>query len=513
MINKICFLLVLLCLFSCKKDKPIVSHDDSITDTPAITSVVVEAKNNPGKIPADVKFTINKGVISVLIPYLKIDKKLVLTFATRYPGTIVRVNDTIIVSGKTVTDFSKKVTYSVTTPKGITQKYAVIVKSFTGIPILYLHTDAPVVSKKDYVTGRLVVDPNTQFNQEKTTIPLEVRGRGNSTWDLPKKPYRLKFITKAPMLGMPEARNWVLLANHADKTLLRTNIAFETGRKLGADFTPEGRHVELVLNGEYAGNYLLTNQVEVHENRVNIPELKPGNVSAEEITGGYLLELDQRMDEDFWFSTKRVGPFAIKSPDDITEVQLNYIKNYVQDAENALFADNFTDPETGYAKYIDVNSFINWFLVQELLKNMDSKGFSSIFYYKNRGGKLGMGPIWDFDVSIGNITDPELQNPVGWWVKDGIWFKRLFEDPNFRSTVKKRWSEVKRAGMVSFTPFIDSTANYINLSQKKNFERWPIMNVAWPKPVALGSYEKEVAEVKNWLTRRATWMDAQINSF
>ncbi|WP_147238729.1 CotH kinase family protein [Mucilaginibacter hurinus] len=507
-------LFIITAIWSCKKEglKESANNGNSgLLAVNALPVVKIEASKNPGIVSTDVYATFSGSEVNALIPGINNNKKLVITFTTAGTGATVRVNDTLQVSGVTRTDFTKPVIYTVTLPGGKVYKYKFTVKNFTGIPVFYITTSGPVVSKDDYVTGSLVINTNTLFTQEKNNIPLQIKGRGNSTWGMPKKPYRLKFDSKAAVLGMPSAKNWVLLANYSDKTLLRTSLAFNLGGKLGANFTPQGRHVELVMNGEHLGSYLLTSQVEVHENRVNIPELKAGDVSPDKITGGYLLELDQRLDEDFWFRTSiKNVPFTIKSPEDIPQAQFDYIKDYMQQTENAIYASNFADPVNGYAKYINVESFINWYIVQELMKNQDAKDFSSVYYYKDRDGKLCMGPLWDFDLAAGNVNYSDATHPTGWWIKDGPWFSRLFEDVNFRKKVKARWNQVKNKEIRAMGPFIDSTVNHINLSQKENFKKWPILNqYVWPNPVVLGTYEKEVAHVKSWLTKRAHWLDSE----
>ncbi|MCC8407557.1 CotH kinase family protein [Mucilaginibacter sp. UR6-1] len=506
-------LLIAVAAWSCKSTKetdPVPEPEKA--DTVMLTSVTIEAKNNPDLLTADVKATIKDNDITALIPSIKNSKKLVVTFTTKTAGTVVKANDTLLVSGTTKIDFTKPVTYALTTPKGLTRNYNFKVKNFTGIPVFYLTTSAPVNSKDNYVTGTLVINTNGEFEQEKLTIPLQIKGRGNSTWGHPKKPYRLKFNDKTAVLGIGAAKNWVLLANYSDKTLMRTSIAFSLGKKLGVGFTPDSRFIEVVLNGEYIGSYLLTEQVEVHENRVNVPELKKGDVAADKITGGYLLEWDQRLDEEYWFRTSHNIPFTIKSPEDIPDAQFNYISGYVQQTEDAIFADNFADPNEGYAKYIDVNSFVNYYIIQEIMKNQDAKDFSSIFFYKDRGGKLTLGPLWDFDLAIGNVDYSDATQATGWWIKDGPWYSRLFEDAVFRKKVKDRWNQIKGNEIKGIYTDIDSNYKYINLSQQQNFKRWPILNeYVWPNPLILGTYDNEVSQIKSWLTKRITWLDIEIN--
>jgi len=518
MIKKYLLLLCVTAVFlGCKKNNSVPDPEPEKptpvvvkTDTAALTSVKLEASKNPS-ITADVDFTINTAtneIVGVIPPLTSTTKKFVLTYTTQSTGTVVKANDTLQVAGETADDFSKPVTFILTTPKGNTKTYKVMVKNFTGIPILNITTSGPVNSKDAYVTGTMNVNGNQEFTQDVTTIPLQMKGRGNSTWMFPKKPYRLKFNSKAAMLGMPAAKNWVLLANYDDKTLMRTRIAFELGRRLGADFTPQSRFVEVVLNGEYVGNYLLTSQVEVHENRVNITELKPSNTSADEIKGGYLIELDQRLDATYYFRTKKNLPFTIKSPEDITPAQLDYIHTYMQDFEDALFSADFSDPDKGYQKYINSDSFINWFFTEEIVKNQDGWDFSSIFYYKDRTGKLGMGPVWDFDLSSGNVDYSVSKNPTDWYIRNATYFLRLSQDNTYRQKIKKRWAEIKDNEVKQIFADIDQTAAYLKLSQQKNFTKWNILNqYVWPNAVVLGNYDLEVAYMKDFITKRVAYID------
>jgi spore coat protein CotH len=224
------------------------------------------------------------------------------------------------------------------------------------------------------------------------------------------------------------------------------------------------------------------------------------------------LEQDERRDEENRFETSRRIPITIKSPDNISEEQFNYIKDYFQKMEDVLYSDGFAHADTGYNKYINVESFINWYIVQELFKNQDAKDFSSIYYYKDRNGKLSLGPLWDFDLGAGNVDYSDATHPQRWYIKDGPLFKRLFEDPAFKEKLKKRWNAVKSKEIKDMLNQITVNMKYMDLSQKKNFERWKIMGVyVWPNPVVYDTYEKEVAHLKNWLTDRYGWLDENIN--
>jgi spore coat protein CotH len=507
----VCLCLLLL-VFGCKKDsiKPPVTPPVVVAE-PDI-DFKIEAKNNTGKVTADVALTVDGTNLKGYTPTTVTNHSFVLTFKLKDNASVVKVKDAVQVSGVTTNDFSKPVTYNITDSKGASKDYIVSIYNFTGLPIFNITTSGPVVSKEEYVTGSININTNGLYVQETNDIALQIKGRGNSTWGLhPKKPYRLKFNSKAKVLGLASAKNWVLLANHSDKTLMRNYIADGIAQSLNGDFTPHGIFVEVVMNGEYLGTYMLTEQVEVNANRVNITEMKAGDNSEPNISGGYLLELDQRQEDPNRFITGANIPFTIKEPEDITPAQMAYIQTYIQDTENAIFAANFADPVNGYAKYINSDSFINWFLVNELFKNQDAANFSSMFYFKDRGGKLGMGPAWDFDLGAGNVDYSDATNPIGWWVKDGPWFSRLFQDPAFAAKVKTRWQFLKANGIPAMYKSIDDTQAYLTLPAKENFTKWNVLaTYVWPNPVVLGSYPKEVEQLKKWLTQRVAWLDRNL---
>jgi spore coat protein CotH len=518
------FLFIAVAFLCCKKGAkvdeasptpvtPVVTIDSAI-----LTSVKIEAKSNVGKITTDITCTVANGEITALIPDYKAGHKFALTYTVKNKGTNIKNGDTLQVSGVTVTDFTKPVVLTVISVSGMVKTYTVKFKIFTGLPILYITSASAIVSKDVYVKGNVVIDANQAYAQDVNSMTMQIRGHGNSTWALSaflKKPYRVKFDSKISMLGMTAAKNWVLLANYDDKTLMRNRIAMLLARRLGSDWAPDSRFVEVVLNGDFVGNYLLTPQVEVNKGRVDINELTDKNVTDADNTGGYLLELDQKRDADVWFNSNKGYPFAVKSPDVPTAKQLAYIKKYIQDTEDAIYSPTFGDPTTGYQKYINPDSFINWYLTNEIVQNEDARLFSSIFYYKDRNGKLGMGPVWDFDLSGGNIDYTVAQYPTGiWFIRDDGWFLRLAQDPAFIIKVRNRWAAIKDKEVKQIFADIDQTAADLKLSQQKNFERWPILSTyVWPNAVVLGSYDKEVAYYKDFLQQRINWIDANMASW
>lgn len=387
------------------------------------------------------------------------------------------------------------------------------------LPTLSVTTtnNVAITSKDEYVTGtfRLVgADGGAP-----TEGALEIRGRGNTTWGMPKKPYRVKLATSTALLGMPANRHWVLLANYSDKTLMRNDVAFELSRMVGMEYTVRAQFVDLVLNGSYQGVYQLAEHVRIAPERVNIPELKVTDTSATAITGGYLMEVDQRRGEDFCFnSTRTPMVFCLSNPETLLDPRWArhraYITNYMQQVDAAIFGSQFADPAVGYAAYLDVESAIGYYLVNEIVKNVDGNLRLSTYLYKKREGKLTFGPVWDFDLAIGNVNYDGADRTDGWHIRPAAWFTRLFQDPAFAARVKARWLQMKADGTIDrLYEHIAARQAYLSKVQVRNFERWPILSTwVWPNRVVTGSYVGEVSAMNDWLFFRIQWMNAQIGS-
>jgi CotH kinase protein len=385
------------------------------------------------------------------------------------------------------------------------------------LPVLSITTatGTDIVSKTVYVAGTLTLADTGGATLVQSA--LDIRGRGNTTWEMPKKPYRLRLATATSLLGMPANRHWVLLANYSDKTMLRNDLAFELGRMVGMAWTPRSQYVELQLNGNYQGVYQLVEHVRIGPDRVNIPELKVADTSATAITGGYLIEVDERRGEEFCFnSTRTPMVFCAANPETLLQPawakHREYLQTYIARTDSAIFGSRFADPDVGYAAFLDVESVVNYYLLQEMLKNVDGGLRFGPYMYKQRNGKLFFGPIWDFDLAAGNVNYDGADRTDGWHARKSAWFVRLFEDPAFRSRVATRWTALKQAGVVdSLQKLVFSRGNYLSLTQTRNFQRWPILDIwVWPNRVVTGSYDGEVIALNVWLQSRLQWVNAEI---
>ena len=358
--------------------------------------------------------------------------------------------------------------------------YGLLVK--TGLPTVYVDTEGgkEITSKTEYVKASVKIRGTDEYESLGSTT-CEIRGRGNTTWTWPKKPYLIKLDEKQHIFGMHKHKRWVLLANFMDRTLMRNLVSMKVSSMMShLAWTPGCVPVELVLNGKHVGSYLLIEQVRVDNHRVAITEMTPQDNTGDAVTGGYLLELDFHYDNEIQWIEPRGNsnqwgsgvPFGIKypDPDDITPQQLAYIKKYISDAANTLYGSNFKDPVNGYAKYIDVDSFIDYWIVFEVMGNHELSNPGSVFMHKDRGGKLVAGPCWDFDWGVLSYnTSPQAR--TGLINHSAIWYGRLRQDPAFEAKLKARFEELLPQ-LETIPDYIDECEALLTASAKLNFAMW-----------------------------------------
>lgn len=488
-------IVLLLFIFSaCSKEE----GEKAPVPKPVITSFSFLKANNPS-LNKDISLEITGNQISGQLPLSANVENLVATF--NYVGSSVKINGKQQVSNNTNNDFTDTVVYTVNSSDGSTQDFVVDATWFTGLPLFKIYTQNGVAieSKEDYVSGNAALFGGRNYND--VSGEMEIKGRGHSTWFVhPKKPYQLKFENKAEVFGMPADKKWILLAEYSDKTLIRNKLAYEMGKLSYLDWTPQSVFSEVFLNDEYNGTYLVTQKVEAGSNRVNIGD------------DGYLLEIDvpdHLEPGDIYFNSTKFM-IQIKEPEIETgSSQYNLIKNHIIEFENVLFSQNFLNPETGYKSYIDMPSFVDWYLINEIAKNQDAKSYSSIYFNYIPGGKIKMGPLWDFDLAFGNVDYSECEFPTGFWVKYHAWINRMFQDPEFVSMVKERFAFFKE-NENNFIDIIDKQAFALRYAQEENDNKWDLFgNYVWPNPVVYGTHEEEVQHLKTWFETRMQWMDEE----
>ena len=374
--------------------------------------------------------------------------------------------------------------------------------SYSNLPVVYINTKnaAAITSKINWMTETQIYVTNAGV-YSKLYSQSQIRGRGNTTWNYPKKPYAIKLDSKEEVLGMPKHKRWVLLANYVDKTCIRNSIAFEIARRSsGLDWTPRGMHVDVVLNGVFMGNYYLCEQIKGDKNRVDITEMEPTDISPETITGGYLLEVDKNFDEvNKFHSPVRNMPFMIKEPDEetLTTEQFAYIQNHVTEIENALYGAGSTTE--GYLKYIDLDSFIDYWLVYELTSTGEPTHPKSVYMWKDRGGKMHAGPVWDFDYfTFQPYYNYSLINT------NAVWNDRIINDAANGPAILRRWND-SREKYKDIIQEIDRQYEAIRESAEYNATLWPLsMNIN--RDDAL-SVKDAVARMKGYYETKFNYMD------
>lgn len=403
----------------------------------------------------------------------------------------------------------------------------------TNLPSIVIHTEnaQDVVSKDLYLNG--IISVISEDGTQLYTDSLEIKGRGNASWTFPKKPYRLKLKSKTNLLGLPaKEKNWTLINNYGDKTLMRNLLAFDLSKRLEMPYTPAGIPVDVFLNGEYKGTYQLCDQIEVAKNRVPVEKMDETTSTLPDLSGGYLLEMDAYADQEIsWFKSQRNRiPVTIKYPkdDEITSVQRDYIVNYFNQMEASVFSSDYTNSTNGFRKYLDTETFLKHFLVGEISGNTDT--YWSVYMYKFKNStddpakdKFYFGPVWDFDIAYENDNRTFPINSLSDWVYNtkgssatGVksWVNRIFSDPSIQDDLKRIYKEHRDNGTISETALlsvVDFYADEMDQSQRLNFIRWPILDkIVHQNFRALGSYQAEVDSMKTFIKNRIKWIDNKL---
>ena len=394
---------------------------------------------------------------------------------------------------------------------GSTDRVVEVDKELLTFPIVSISTEnsKQISSKEEYITCQVSVsNAQTEFCFEDKEA--KIKGRGNSTWLMPKKPYKLKFDSKVDLFGNGKAKTWTLIANYCDKSLSRNLMAYSIAREIGFNYTTSTQCVDLFVNDVYQGVYLVCEQIQVDKNRVNISS----NLSN--VDTGYLIELDSRAPNEGqegkdYFVIDGYN-YAIKDPDvedeEFTSEHFNFIKDYFTSSYNSLISNDYEIIKN----YIDVESFAKCYLVEELFNNIDV-GFSSFYFYKDSGGKLCAGPVWDFDISSGNCDYTENGNDYNslYAKEQNIWFKKLLAYQQFQDLV----SDLLESYKDRISLKIDEVANYQRqhaYDNKLNFEAWQILGTyVWPNPseiVSLKTWEKQLDYLTNWLKKSLNYLSS-----
>lgn len=556
-------------------------NDMVVTNRPVFTSFSFEAKNNAGKIldkkltfdgsatrPVDNAaevLTVGRDSVTGCIPYLY-DFKLKPTFTVN-DGTTVKKDGVEQTSSVSEVDFSKPVVYTLSNGEE-TREFTVAVTN-SGLPVVVLTqsgggseswAEAGInvrAKDADWVETDKMAVYNADGSVDMEEALCGIRLRGNSTQNFPKKPFAVKLVEKASVLGMPKHKRWVLLANWMDRTMLRNSVAFEVAHKVedafadGLGWNPNGYSVEVVMDGRHVGNYYLCEQIKIDGDRVDIKDciediIGDGNANPTMADCGYLLEFDDNYDEVDKFRTARGLPCMFK--DEVTKYSadiFNQVKARIEAVESNLETGNY---EAAYSD-LDINSVIDYFFIQELTFNDEYKHPKSVYMLIDGDGKLTAGPVWDFDwqTFINYDKVQAMNNRYGgtydcrkndewlygasklaekpWWPggdydykndQPYMWYPLLFKDANFRARVQERWAVIY-PHLQTVVARIDEFATLNKVSEQFNYAMWPLAGLKVSVGSAFNgdedmSFDEAIATMKQAYTERLEWMNSSITS-
>jgi hypothetical protein len=409
--------------------------------------------------------------------------------------------------------------------------------SSSNLPIIVIDTHGQSIPNDYRITADMGIiyngpgvrnnlsDPWNDYNGK---IDIEIRG--STSAGFPKKPYRIETVDSlgnnlnVSLLGMPRENDWVLHNPYSDKSLLRNVLACKISNDIGA-YASRTRLCELVLNYEYQGVYVLMEKIKRDNDRVNIAETDSNDVAGDSLTGGYILKLDKTDGEDVggWGSDHGVFyQYHYPKPRDILPQQENYIQNFMQDFEDIFDRANIDD----YLNVVDLQSFVDHFIVNEISRNIDAYRLSAYMYKDSdsRDGRLTMGPVWDFNLSFGNGDYYDGWQPTGWNLDHLIentggdfsppfWWEPVRNDKAFLNLLSQRWWTLRQTALNTdvLLNYIDFIVDSLDEAQTRNFEKWQILGVRlWPNYFVGDTYQEEIDFMKGWLRDRLLWMDSVI---
>ncbi|MEE3195393.1 MAG: CotH kinase family protein [Candidatus Neomarinimicrobiota bacterium] len=419
--------------------------------------------------------------------------------------------------------------------------------SSSHLPIIVVNTNGQEIPNEDKITAHMGIIDNgpgeinylsDPYNHYDGFIGIEIRG-SSTTW-FPKKQFAVETRdslgenNNISLFGMPEENDWIFNAPYTDKSLMRNVIIYKMARDAGK-YATRSHYFELVIDGDYRGLYVMFEKIKRDNNRVNISKLEPEEVSDDDITGGYIIKVDKWDGENIggWYSeppSDSYGGFYYQyhypKPDEIVYDQQQYIMSYMENFEQTILSDDFANPETGYPSIINWDSFVDFFIMQEITKNVDGYRLSS-FLHKDKDsddGRLVAGPIWDFNLGFGNADYYNGWETQGWQVEADLpnddfsipyWWCTIWSDQSFRWSVQQRWNSLRNNFLsnASVNSLIDSLQSHIGEAADRNFERWPTLGqYVWPNYYIGQTYQDEIDYLRNWIITRMDWMDSELLS-
>ena len=372
---------------------------------------------------------------------------------------------------------------------------------YAGIPRLVIETEnfKDIRNRETEVPARLQIYGEDSPSSE--ILELTVRGRGNSTYHAPKYGLKLEFSNKTSLLGMPKDRDWALRSNYGDKTLLRDFMMYRLASRLGISYVPRMRYVELYLNREYKGLYLLTETIKFSKNRVPLSKSDTSFLFEKE---------DSKKVDNPYFETRDGNLIHIQEPKKLSEASLQMAKEHLDAFESYLHRQHFWGLDS-LSDWLDIPSFLEYYWVQEFAKNEDGKFTRSVFFYWEKGGTIHFGPLWDFDLGFGNESRENFAMPENWFIRNYRWNRYLLTDRKMNDLAVEYW----KAHRETFHELIDSIPLYksqIEKAAKNDLKRWPILDntFLWALRHSYGSYDEAVDSMTVWMEKRFRWIEENL---
>lgn len=372
---------------------------------------------------------------------------------------------------------------------------------YAGVPRLVIETEnfKDIRDRETKVPARLQIYGEDSPSSE--ILELTVRGRGNSTFHAPKYGIKLEFSKKTSLLGMPKDKDWALRSNYGDKTLLRDFMMNRLANRLGVSYVPRMRYVELYLNREYKGLYLLTETVKSSKNRVPLSKSDSSFLFEKE---------DSKKIDDPYFETRDGNLIHIQEPKQLSEKSLQMAKDHLDDFEVYLHRQNFWGVDS-LSNWLDIRDFLEYYWVQEFAKNEDGKFTRSVFFYWEKGGTIHFGPLWDFDLGFGNESREKFAMPENWFIRNYRWNRYILMDARMQEMAKEYWI----AHRETFHELIDSIPLYksqIEKAAKNDIKRWPILDntFLWALRHSYDSYDEAVDSMTVWMEKRFQWIEENL---
>lgn len=379
---------------------------------------------------------------------------------------------------------------------------------YAGIPRIVIETEnhQKIKDRETEIPAKLQIWGENAPESE--VMELTIRGRGNSTWlYMPQKSYKIEFVNKHEILGMPKDRDWALIANYADKTLMKNYLMYHLSTKLDAYYAPRCEFAELYLNKEYLGVYLLSETIKIGKDRINIPkdsnsyivEIKENHRQGQQIVYSHILKKDS------------IGkPFRIHAPKNASSEVQSTLQKHLENFETFLKSIDF-QKDNLIANWLDINEYLKYYWIQEFSMNPDAGGYSSIFFSWTKGNTIKMGPVWDFDIAFGNHDSETFATPKGWYIKINYWHSYLLKDPFLEKKRTTFWNEYSDIFMSTLST-IDSIQILLQNAEKNHFKKYKILNRTDFRyhRKKFANYGEAVDDLKKWIIERISWINSQI---